>query len=103
MAEMCLVIQIITGIFPTVHYTPRVDLVVRSVKHIMRDTNSDWLIKVSYTLIEHQSFLLLSIVMFLEAFVCILEVNYRRRPFNFLLITTTAFTSCVLPWRRMSF
>jgi ubiquinol-cytochrome c reductase cytochrome b subunit len=37
LAGLCLVIQIIIGIFLAMHYTPHVDLAFLSVEHIMRD------------------------------------------------------------------
>jgi ubiquinol-cytochrome c reductase cytochrome b subunit len=37
LAIVCLVIQILTGIFCAMHYTPHVDLAFNSVEHIMRD------------------------------------------------------------------
>jgi ubiquinol-cytochrome c reductase cytochrome b subunit len=36
---MCLIIQIITGIFLAMHYTPHIDLAFTSLEHIMRDVN----------------------------------------------------------------
>ena len=39
LSAMCLVIQIITGIFLAMHYTPHVDLAFESVEHIMRNVN----------------------------------------------------------------
>jgi ubiquinol-cytochrome c reductase cytochrome b subunit len=39
LSAMCLVIQILTGIFLAMHYTPHVDLAFASVEHIMRDVN----------------------------------------------------------------
>jgi ubiquinol-cytochrome c reductase cytochrome b subunit len=44
-AGICLVIQIITGIFLAMHYSPRIDLAFSSVEHIMRDVNNEWLIR----------------------------------------------------------
>lgn len=41
----CLVIQILTGVFLAMHYTPSVDLAFVSVEHIMRDVNYGWLIR----------------------------------------------------------
>jgi ubiquinol-cytochrome c reductase cytochrome b subunit len=38
-AGICLVIQIVTGIFLAMHYTPHVDYAFNSVEHIMRDVN----------------------------------------------------------------
>lgn len=40
MAGICLVIQILTGIFLAMHYTPHIDLAFLSVEHIMRDVNN---------------------------------------------------------------
>ena len=37
---LCLIIQILTGAFLAMHYTPNVDLAFNSVEHIMRDVNS---------------------------------------------------------------
>lgn len=41
----CLGIQILTGVFLAMHYTPSVDLAFISVEHIMRDVNYGWLIR----------------------------------------------------------
>ena len=40
-----LVMQIITGVFLAMHYTPSVDLAFVSVEHIMRDVNYGWLLR----------------------------------------------------------
>ena len=47
-ATLCLVIQIITGIFLAMHYTPHIDLASSSVEHIMRDVNNGWLIRYAH-------------------------------------------------------
>ena len=44
-AGICLVIQILSGVFLAMHYTPHVDLAFSSVEHIMRDVNNGWLIR----------------------------------------------------------
>lgn len=41
----CLGIQIATGVFLAMHYTPSVDLAFVSVEHIIRDVNYGWLIR----------------------------------------------------------
>jgi len=45
LAGICLVIQIITGIFLAMHYTPHVDFAFASVEHIMRDVPNGWLLR----------------------------------------------------------
>jgi len=39
LSAICLIIQIVTGIFLAMHYTPHVDMAFASVEHIMRDVN----------------------------------------------------------------
>lgn len=45
LAGLMLVIQIITGIFLAMHYTPHIDFAFNSVEHIMRDVNYGYLIR----------------------------------------------------------
>ena len=42
---LCLVIQIVTGIFLAIHYSPHIDLAFSSVAHITRDVNYGWLLR----------------------------------------------------------
>eukprot|EP00890_Picochlorum_soloecismus_P003891 jgi/Picsp_1/4502/NSC_06723-R1_apocytochrome b len=44
-AGICLVVQIATGIFLAIHYTPHVDLAFASVEHIMRDVEGGWFLR----------------------------------------------------------
>jgi quinol-cytochrome oxidoreductase complex cytochrome b subunit len=37
LAGLCLVIQIVTGVFLSMHYTAHADMAFLSVEHIMRD------------------------------------------------------------------
>jgi ubiquinol-cytochrome c reductase cytochrome b subunit len=41
----CLIIQILTGAFLAMHYSPNIDFAFNSVEHIMRDVNNGWLIR----------------------------------------------------------
>ena len=45
LSGLMLVVQILTGIFLAMHYTPHIDLAFNSVEHIMRDVNYGWLIR----------------------------------------------------------
>lgn len=45
LAGICLMIQILTGIFLAMHYTCHVDLAFASVEHIMRDVEGGWLLR----------------------------------------------------------
>ena len=44
-AGICLVVQIASGIFLAMHYTPHVDLAFLSVEHIMRDVEGGWFLR----------------------------------------------------------
>ncbi|HRY26946.1 MAG TPA: cytochrome b, partial [Geminicoccaceae bacterium] len=43
LAGIVLVLQILTGLFLTMHYTPHTAMAFDSVEHIMRDVNYGWL------------------------------------------------------------
>ena len=42
---MCLIIQLVSGIFLAMHYTPNILLAFSSVEHIMRDVQGGWLLR----------------------------------------------------------
>jgi ubiquinol-cytochrome c reductase cytochrome b subunit len=44
-AGLCLVIQILSGVFLAIHYTPHIDYAFASVEHIMRDVKYGWLLR----------------------------------------------------------
>lgn len=48
LAGIMLVIQILTGIFLAMHYTPHIDYAFSSVEHIMRDVEYGWLIRYAH-------------------------------------------------------
>ena len=45
---LCLVIQIVSGIFLAMHYQPHVDFAFNSVEHIMRDVNNGWAVRYTH-------------------------------------------------------
>ncbi len=106
-AGICLVIQIITGIFLAMHYTPHIDYAFLSVEHIMTDVNNGWLIR--YTHANGAS--MFFIVVYCHIFRGLYYGSYispRGRLWAsgviiFLLMMATAFMGYVLPWGQMSF
>ena len=42
---LCLVIQILTGIFMAMHYSSNIELAFSSVEHIMRDVQGGWILR----------------------------------------------------------
>lgn len=106
-AGICLVIQILSGIFLAMHYTPHVDLAFISVEHIMRDVQGGWLLR--YMHANGASFFF--IVVYVHMFRGLYYGSYASpREFVwcvgvviFLLMILTAFIGYVLPWGQMSF
>ncbi|WP_339046345.1 cytochrome b/b6 [Candidatus Mesenet endosymbiont of Agriotes lineatus] len=107
LAGIALILQIITGIFLAMHYTPHVDHAFSSVERIMRDVNYGWLIR--YTHAVGAS------LFFMVIYVHILRGLYYgsyKKPrelvwfigiFIFFAMMATAFMGYVLPWGQMSF
>jgi len=106
-AGICLVIQIITGIFLAMHYTPHVDLAFNSVEHIMRDVNNGWLIRYLHANGASMFFIVVYSHMFRGLYYG--SYMYPRGKLwasgviIFLLMMATAFMGYVLPWGQMSF
>jgi len=106
-AGICLVIQILTGIFLAMHYTPHVDLAFNSVEHIMRDVNNGWLIRYLHANGASMFF----IVVYSHIFRGLYYGSYMYPRAKlwisgviiFLLMMATAFMGYVLPWGQMSF
>ncbi len=106
-AGICLVIQIITGIFLAMHYTPHIDLAFSSVEHIMRDVNNGWLIRY----IHANGASMFFIVVYCHIFRGLYYGSFMHPRQHlwcsgvtiFLLMMATAFMGYVLPWGQMSF
>lgn len=106
-ALVCLVVQIITGIFLAMHYTPEQGLAFASVEHIMRDVNYGWLLR--YTHANGAS--MFFIVVYLHTFRNIYYSSYIYPRVHLwsvgviilLLMILTGFMGYVLPWGQMSF
>lgn len=106
LASICLIIQLITGIFLAMHYTPHVDLAFLSVEHIMRDVNFGWLLRYLHANGASMFF----IVVYIHIFRGLYFSSYTKPKqwvwvigvFIFLLMIITAFIGYVLPWGQMS-
>ena len=107
LAGFCLIIQLITGIFLAMHYTPHIDYAFISVEHIMRDVNNGWLMRYLHANGASMFFIVVYIHMFRG-----LYFNSYTAPRHWLWISgvvillimiLTAFMGYVLPWGQMSF
>nr|WQF69580.1 apocytochrome b [Pleonosporium sp.] len=106
LASICLIIQILTGIFLAMHYTPHINLAFNSVEHIMRDVNFGWLLRYLHANGASMFF----IIVYIHIFRGLYFGSYLN-PKNwvwvigviiFLLMIITAFIGYVLPWGQMS-
>lgn len=102
---LCLVIQIVTGLFLSIHYTAHVDLAFSSVAHIHRDVNYGWLIRSIHA--NGASFFF--VCLYLHIGRGIYYGSYVNIPawiigvIILFLVIATAFLGYVLPWGQISF
>nr|YP_009247044.1 cytochrome b [Macropodus erythropterus]ACL82845.1 cytochrome b [Macropodus erythropterus]ACL82846.1 cytochrome b [Macropodus erythropterus]ACL82847.1 cytochrome b [Macropodus erythropterus]AMW02891.1 cytochrome b [Macropodus erythropterus] len=102
---LCLIIQIITGLFLAMHYTSDISLAFSSVAHICRDVNYGWLIRNMHA--NGASFFFICIYLHIGRGLYYGSYMYKET-WNigvvlFLLTMMTAFVGYVLPWGQMSF
>jgi ubiquinol-cytochrome c reductase cytochrome b subunit len=106
-AGLCLVMQILTGVFLAMHYTPQIDLAFNSVEHIMRDVNNGWLIR--YIHANGASIFFIVVYshifrgLYFGSYIYPRDKLWISGVFIFLLMMATAFMGYVLPWGQMSF
>jgi ubiquinol-cytochrome c reductase cytochrome b subunit len=107
LAGICLGIQIVTGIFLAMHYTPHIDLAFSSVEHIMRDVNSGWVIRYMHANGASMFFIVVYCHIFrglyYGSYMAPREHLWCSGVVIFLLMMATAFMGYVLPWGQMSF
>nr|AAK71822.1 cytochrome b [Enteromius anoplus] len=102
---LCLITQILTGLFLTMHYTSDISTAFSSVNHICRDVNYGWLIRNMHA--NGASFFFICIYMHVARGLYYGSYLYKET-WNvgvvlLLLVMMTAFVGYVLPWGQMSF
>ena len=101
-AGICLVIQIITGIFLAMHYCPDIFLAFSSVEHIMRDVNNGWLIRYIHANGASMFFIVIYCHIFrglyFGSYISPRGLLWISGVIIFLLMMATAFMGYVLPW-----
>jgi quinol-cytochrome oxidoreductase complex cytochrome b subunit len=106
-AIICLMIQLLTGIFLVMHYSSDQTVAFLSVEHIMRDVNYGWLLRYMHANGASMFF----IVVYIHIFRGVYYTSYaypRQHLWSvgvaiFFLMIMTAFLGYVLPWGQMSF
>nr|AOY39355.1 cytochrome b [Nosodendron sp. BMNH 840466] len=102
---LCLMIQIITGLFLTMHYTANIELAFNSTIHICRDVNYGWLIRTLHA--NGASFFFICIYIHIGRGLYygsyLLTHTWMVGTAILFLVMATAFMGYVLPWGQMSF
>ena len=107
LAILMLVMQIVTGIFLTMHYKPDAELAFASVEYIMRDVPWGWLMRYLHAVGASMFF----IVVYLHMFRALIYGSYRGPReliwifgmVIFVALMAEAFMGYLLPWGNMSF
>nr|WNH23928.1 cytochrome b [Stellifer lanceolatus] len=102
---LCLIAQIVTGLFLAMHYTSDISMAFSSVAHICRDVNYGWLIRNLHA--NGASFFFICLYLHIGRGLYYGSYLYMET-WNigvvlFLLVMMTAFVGYVLPWGQMSF
>nr|AWH13479.1 cytochrome b [Podarcis muralis] len=102
---LCLIIQIITGLFLAMHYTPDISSAFSSVAHIHRDVQYGWLIRNLHA--NGASMFFICIYLHIGRGLYYGSYTYIETwnigVLLLLLVMATAFMGYVLPWGQMSF
>nr|YP_009239462.1 cytochrome b [Glyptothorax zanaensis]AMM05668.1 cytochrome b [Glyptothorax zanaensis] len=102
---LCLMTQILTGLFLAMHYTSDISTAFSSVAHICRDVNYGWIIRNLHA--NGASFFFICIYLHIGRGLYYGSYLYKET-WNIgvvllLLVMMTAFVGYVLPWGQMSF
>nr|YP_010049241.1 cytochrome b [Promethis valgipes]QPL15576.1 cytochrome b [Promethis valgipes] len=102
---VCLVVQILTGVFLAMHYCPNIEMAFNSVAHICRDVNQGWLIRTMHA--NGASFFFICLYMHVGRGMYYSSYNLKHTWMVgvtiLFLVMATAFLGYVLPWGQMSF
>ena len=102
---LCLVIQLISGIFLAIHYSCHTEVAFERVRHIIRDVNNGWLTRI----IHANGARLFFFCLYFHIGRGIYFGSYSMTPVwiigvtLLLLVIATAFLGYVLPWGQISF
>ncbi len=107
LAMLVLVLQIVTGIFLTMHYKPDAKLAFASVEYIMRDVPWGWMMRYLHAVGASMFF----IVVYLHMFRAMLYGSYRAPRellwiigcVIFVALMAESFMGYLLPWGQMSY
>nr|ATU74763.1 cytochrome b [Thoradonta obtusilobata]QPK42114.1 cytochrome b [Thoradonta nodulosa] len=102
---VCLIMQILTGLFLAMHYTADINMAFKSTIHICRDVNNGWLMRTLH--MNGASMMFICIYLHVGRGLYY-ESHYLKETWMIgsmimFLTMATAFIGYVLPWGQMSF
>nr|QOQ85258.1 cytochrome b [Phocoena dioptrica] len=102
---LCLITQILTGLFLAMHYTPDTSTAFSSVAHICRDVNYGWIIRYLHANGASMFFICLYIHVGRGLYYgsYMFQETWNIGVLLLLMVMATAFVGYVLPWGQMSF
>nr|YP_010946438.1 cytochrome b [Balta dissecta]WGO57156.1 cytochrome b [Balta dissecta] len=102
---LCLMIQLISGIFLAMHYCPNIDMAFNSVNHICRNVNNGWLLRTLHANGASMFFICIYMHIGRGLYYGSYKLVYTWSVGVLILFLTmaTAFMGYVLPWGQMSF
>nr|YP_010989879.1 cytochrome b [Loepa microocellata]WOV68239.1 cytochrome b [Loepa microocellata] len=102
---LCLITQILTGLFLTMYYTANIELAFFSVNYICRNVNYGWMIRTLHA--NGASLFFICIYLHIGRGIYYESFNLKYTWFIGIIILfmlmATAFMGYVLPWGQMSF
>jgi ubiquinol-cytochrome c reductase cytochrome b subunit len=107
MGLICLISQIISGIFLAMHYIPSAEFAFTSVEHIMWDVRGGWMLRYLHANGASMFFLVIYLHicrgLYYNSFAGKREFVWYTGVIIIFLMILTAFLGYVLPWGQMSF
>nr|YP_009446499.1 cytochrome b [Bokermannohyla alvarengai]ATY40987.1 cytochrome b [Bokermannohyla alvarengai] len=102
---VCLILQIVTGLFLAMHYSADTSLAFSSVAHICRDVNYGWLLRNLHA--NGASFFFICVYLHIGRGIYygsyLFKETWNVGVILLFLLMATAFVGYVLPWGQMSF
>lgn len=102
---LCLGIQILTGLFLSIHYCPNVELAFNRIAHICRNVNYGWLLRTIHA--NGASLFFICLYIHIGRGIYYRSYNLKETWIIgvtiFFIVIATAFLGYVLPWGQISF
>ena len=102
---LCLIIQIFTGLFLAIHYSCDIEIAFNSVRHICRDVNFGWALRIFHA--NGGRFFFICLYIHVGRGIYYGSYNFELvwivGVTILLIVIATAFLGYVLPWGQISF